>query len=374
LSAMDGRSTISCMSRPSRPRPDREGPGVRSIVYLCRGHGYAHAARARLILPELWERVSSDGVEFASACTGLDYLRTYDVPCIDLGIEDAADQSADAGARLHDFLDTRPECGVVLADEFLRVPRICAGLGLPCVLLTCSFHEYERQPLVLDFMGAADHIVLADWPEVHPVPPALAGRTTATGPIVRRIRVDRTQARAQLGLAEADFVATVAFGSLHPAKALDLRVATAAVVRAWQHAPAGARLVMLFDAEEASAVLGSVPDSAGISWVGRTSRADRYYRASDIVFSAGTGTTSELVCNGVPTVAVCPPGPSENRSRAEYLASIGAIALADGDETGKDVWAMVEAMLAQPPGPPPQLSWGDPAAVAALAVAYLSKP
>jgi hypothetical protein len=345
---------------------------VRSIVYLCRGHGYAHAARARLVLPELWDRVSSDGVEFASTGSGLDYLRTYDIPCIDLGIEDAADQSAGAAARLHDFLVSGPECGVVLADEFLRVPRICAGLGLPCVLLTCSFHFYDRQPLVLDFMGAADHIVLADWPEVHPVPTALGDRTTATGPIVPRIRLDRIRARAQLGLAESDFVATVAFGSLHPAKAAELRVAMAAVARAWQHAPTGSRLLMLFDAEEAAAVLGDVPEAAaGITWVGRTRRAGHYYRASDIVFSAGTGTTSELVCNGVPTVAICPPGTSENRRRGEYLAGLGAIALADGDETGKDLWAMVEAALAGPPGPPPQLSWGDPAAVSSLVASHL---
>lgn len=342
-----------------------------SIVYVCRGHGYAHAARARLIIPELWERVGKDAVEFACTGTGLDYLRTYDIPCIDLSIDDAVDQSVEAGARLRHFLSARPECAVVLADEFLRVPRICAELGLPCVLLTCSFHDHERQPQVLDFVGAADHIVLADWSEVHPVPPALADRTTASGPLVPRIRLDRQQARSRLGMTALDFVATVAFGSLHPAKAEELRSAAAAIFAAWNHAPSGGRLVLLFDQAEAADVLGNVPEAGTISWVGRTKHASTYYRASDVVFTSGSGTTAELVRNGIPTVAVCPPSQSENRRRAEFLARMEAISLAEGHESPAQLWALVDKAIARPATAHTHLAWGDPATIADLVVAHV---
>ncbi|WP_020576522.1 hypothetical protein [Actinopolymorpha alba] len=344
----------------------------RSIIYLCRGHGYGHASRARLILPALQALAGGPHrVELASAGAGVDYLRMYGITCVDLGIADTEDHSVRAGERIFDYLRGGDKPAVVFSDDLFFVPRMCAGLGIPCVLMMCSFYLTQGKPQVGVFLGSADHIVLPDWPEVEPIPSRLSHKVTAIGPIVPDITVDRQSARAALGIPESAFVATLALGRMYSVKSGILRQAASVVVQAWSRAPAGSRLLLLFDEREAEQTLGAVPQGPGISLVGRSNQASTYYRASDVVFSVGGSTTNELVKNAIPTVAVCAKQ-SDERRRVEFLSHHAAVTVADGDEAAEELWALVHAAIERGTNPAQDLRWGSPAEIAGFLAPYLS--
>jgi hypothetical protein len=331
------------------------------VDYLCRGMGWAHAARTAAVLPVLRGRPEIDTVAVAAAGSAVEYFGLVGTPCHDLRLPDDVDHSGYAAYRMRRYLaaaSPQRTDRVVVSDELCLAPLLCRADRLPCVLMVCSFRHYMSSHGGARAFDAAEQILLASWPEVDAVPPALRHKVTAIGPIVRATTTDRAAARARLGLPPAGLVVTVSLGSYHPSKVDYFRAVLRMATKAWRHAPAGAPLVVPLPAATARELLdGALP--ADVRCVGATDRLDTYHLASDVVLSMGGSTTSHAVRNGVPTVVISPAPESREHRVGEYLARRCDYVTVT-DTADDDLWARVDHLGRAGRSVPPDLRWGGP--------------
>ena len=274
------------------------------VGYLCRGMGWAHAARGALVLPRLRRTPGIDAVELAACGAAVEHFDLAGLAHHDLRVPDELDHSGYAAHRIRTHLDAGARPDVVFSDELCFAPLVCRAMGVPSVLMVCSFRHYRECPPAF---AAADRILLANWPAVSEIPEALRHKVTAIGPIVRRERDDQPTARASLGLPHGAFVATASFGNLHPTKRAYFASALSQLLRAWQHAPESAVLVIPLAAATVHELTGLSVPAAGVRCVGPTPRMNDYHLASDVVLTVGGSTTSHAVRNATPTVVLAPP-------------------------------------------------------------------
>ena len=325
------------------------------IDYLCRGMGWAHAARTAAVVPELVRHPGIGDVVIAAAGSAVAYFDLAGVPCHDLRVPDDADHSGYAAYRIRRHLAAGGGADrVVVSDELCLAPLLCRADGVRCVLVVCSFRHYAAGARAF---AAADRVLLASWPEVDAVPPALRHKVTAIGPIVRVTAGDG--ARASLGLPDTGLVVTVSLGSYHPTKVGYFRGALRTAVDAWRYAPADAVLVVPLPPATVAELLGATPP--GNVWcVGATSRLDTYHLASDVVLTMGGSTTSHAVRNGIPTVVLNTPAGSRERRVTRHLAERSAhVTATDCTGDGRVLWRLVERFACAGRVAPPDLRWGS---------------
>jgi hypothetical protein len=349
------------------------------IVFLCRGHGYGHAARDLAVVTALRALRPDAEVLLASSGTGLDYFRRRSVGCANLGISDEEDQTLDAARRVLRFLGRVGRPDLVVADEVFCAPALCRGLGVPNLLLTDFFWADAGRPHLDRVCADADAVVLLDAPSTHRLPTDLAVPVHVTGPVAAAFPLTRDQARRRLGVSGAELVVVAAFGSPHQNKPPFVRALLGTVLAAWRgHAP-DRRAVLFLLAEPVPGLAGG--DTApAVTWTGVTTEPETYYRAADLVFAwAGLATLSELVRNAVPTV--CFTGENEGvemRTRTVHWESAGAIRRADLRADPAELWRLGErarADRARQPGAGAAVpTWADPADVARLVLAHLPPP
>ncbi|GAB1510816.1 hypothetical protein [Actinophytocola sp. KF-1] len=323
------------------------------VDYLCRGMGWAHAARTAAVVPDLVRRPGISDVAVAAAGSAVGYFDLVGMPCHDLRVPDDADHSAYAAYRIRRHLAERGTADrVVVSDELCLAPLLCRADGVRCVLVVCSFRHYGVGARAF---AAADRVLLASWPEVDPVPAALRHKVTAIGPIVRMT----PRGGAPLGLPDTGLVVTVSLGSYHPTKVAYFRAALRTAVDAWRYAPADAVLVVPLPAAAVADLLGAPPP--GNVWcVGATGRLDAYHVASAVVLTMGGSTTSHAVRNGIPTIVLNTLTESRERRVARHLADRSAhVAATDATGDGRVLWSLVERFATAGRVPPPDLRWGS---------------
>ncbi len=198
----------------------------------------------------------------------VDHLNLIGMPCHDLRVPDELDHSGYAAHRIRVLLDSAARPDVVLSDELCLAPLVCRAMGVPCVLVVCSFRHYRESPAAVPAFAAATRILLATWAEVDEIPHALRHKVTAIGPIVRGERHDRSAARTVLGLPADAFVVTASFGSLNSAKRAYFAAALTTVILAWRHAAESDVLVIPLSEETVRDLTGLTP-TAGIAARGR---------------------------------------------------------------------------------------------------------
>ncbi len=325
------------------------------IDYLCRGMGWAHAARTVAVVPDLARRPEVTDVAIAAAGSAIGYFDLVGMPCHDLRVPDDADHSAYAAYRIRRHLAGRGTADrVVVSDELCLAPLLCRADGVGCVLGVCSFRHFAAGARAF---AAADRVLLASWPEVDAVPEALRHTVTAIGPIVRVTPGEG--ARAALGLPDTGLVVTVSLGSYHPTKIAYFRAALRTAVDAWRHAPADAVLVVPLPPTTVGELLGA-PPPGNIWCVGATDRLDTYHVASTVVLTMGGSTTSHAVRNGIPTVVLNTLTESRERRVAHHLTERSAfVAATDSTGDGRALWRLVERFACAGRATPPDLRWGS---------------
>ena len=325
------------------------------VDYLCRGMGWAHAARTAAVLPALARHPGIGDVTIAATGSAVGYFELVGTPCHDLRVPDDADHSAYAAYRIRRHLADRAGDRVVVSDELCLAPLLCRADGVPCVLVVCSFRHYGARP---GAFAAAARILLASWAEVDAVPPALRDRVTAIGPVVRATPGDRDTARVSAGL-PGGRVVTVSLGSYHPTKVDYFRAVLRTAVDALRYAPSDTVLVVPLPAGTVKALLGGVPP--GNVWcVGATGDLDTYHVASDVVLTMGASTTGHAVRNGIPTVVLNTLTESRERRLAAYLAArCPRVAVTDPDGDGRALWPLVAELASAGRGVAPDLRWGS---------------
>ncbi|GAA1331990.1 hypothetical protein [Saccharothrix algeriensis] len=347
---------------------------AKEVVYLCRGHGFGHAARALPVLSALRARRPDVRVRVASGTTGLSYLRANGQPCDDLAWTDRLDHSAPVVREVHRYLGrSGDDLALVVSDELAYVPMLCRRMGLPSLFLTCRLGSEKGSPRLDHALGRVGReIVIPDWAFAHRVPDFLADLVTFTGPIAPIIPFDRSRARALVGADPEEYLAVVSWGAPHPAKARLQRKMAASVLDLWRRdRPAGGRLVVLADEGETAARLGVDTRVPGVEWPGFRADAPAFHRAADVVFASGGSTALELARNRVPTVAFCSSGGSVVPRRLRALERCGLLALSEGlRPDGVDrLSGLVERATAR--GAPHrgcELRWGDPEQVVDMIV------
>ncbi|MEV4313821.1 hypothetical protein [Actinocrispum sp. NPDC049592] len=324
------------------------------IDYLCRGTGWAHAARSALIVPALARAPRVSELAIAATGSAVDYFAMSGTTCHDLKVPDSLDHSGYAAYRIRKHLRAR-KAHVVVSDELCLAPLVCE---VPCVLIVCSFRHYDAGP---EAFAAADRILLAGWAEMEPIPEAIRRKVTAIGPIVRVTSEDQPTARRILGLSTEALVVTASFGSFHPTKREYFRTTLTQVITAWQHAPGDAVLVIPLTPSMTRDLLGGIRLPDNVRCTGPTDRMDLYHRASDTVLTLGGSTTSHALRNGIPTIVVNPPAGSIESRHATFLAThCDYLTRTSGTESPQDLWALIADSAHKTDVRPPNLRWGVP--------------
>ncbi len=156
--------------------------------------------------------------------------------------------SETASWRVWRFLYERADADLVVSDEFLTVPGFCRHvLDVPNVLITDWFFAEYGQRDADSIMDDALEVVVPDFPEAHPVPPATTAPVWFCGPLVDAFAPQRAEARKALGLDEDALVMTVAAGG-RPDRIAALRIQLQAL-QAWsRYAAPTDQLLLLADA------------------------------------------------------------------------------------------------------------------------------
>ncbi|CAM5704864.1 hypothetical protein SCALM49S_01964 [Streptomyces californicus] len=217
------------------------------VNFVSRGHGYGHAARDLRIMAAMRQVNPGIQIRLASAGSGADYYRSRGVEAVDLGFDDADDMSEAASWRVWRFLYERADADLVVSDEFLTVPGFCRHvLDVPNVLITDWFFAEYGQRDADSIMDDALEVVVPDFPEAHPVPPATTAPVWFCGPLVDAFAPQRADARKALGLDEDALVMTVAAGG-RPDRIAALRIQLQAL-QAWsRYAAPTDQLLLLAD-------------------------------------------------------------------------------------------------------------------------------
>lgn len=269
------------------------------IVLLARGHGYGHAARDLQIIRGLRQLRPHAEIVLASSGSGVEYFRSHDIPCHDLGIADRHDLSEEAVRRVWGFLQTLRDPDLVIADEVVWALPFCDRyFGCPRVLLTDWLYADHGLPQHDPFLNNASEILVLDFAEAHPGPYDTQAPITFTGPVVSKFPGDRYTSRKQLGLGAHSRMAVVSAGGA--ADRPDARHIFRHAADAWSRYANPADILF---------VLGvgyELPGMPGnIRLVPHTRSPEVYYRAADAVVTDATGLTCcEVVANGIPVVAM----------------------------------------------------------------------
>lgn len=291
-----------------------------NIVFLSRGHGFGHAARDLRIINAL-NATPDVHVDVMSAGTGVTYYRSRGVECVDLGITDENDISRDASWAIWRRLAKTPSpWNLIVTDVLVPVlPFAHHVLQTPVVVLTDWLFADFGQPKNDRVFDTAAEIIMLDFPESHPMPPATTAPVHHAGPVVAGFPIGRADARTMLGIAADAFVAVVSVGG-RPGRPEARRMISLAR-RAWQGVD-GSLFILASPQEQAAGADGTV-------WVGLTAQADLYHAAADVVMVDEMGFTAcELVYNRVPVVALSDAStvgtfPASFHRRATHMAAMG---------------------------------------------------
>lgn len=349
------------------------------IVYLTRGHGYSHADTDVKVIEELQLRCPDADLTVASSGMGVEYYRTRSsIPCLDLGIPDDSDQSADAVKRVSHFLADMGAADLVVSHEVFSVPLVCDKLGLRNLLLTEWFWSEIGTPRLDRLFRYADGVILLDFEEAHTVPLDVGTPVHFTGPMAERFPTTRVQARQSLGVGERDFVVVGSFGSMGAMlskKFEDTKTLLYTILQAWSKNADGPREKLYLLAERREQLGFKEYHSRSVHWVGITEMPDMYYRAADLVFTyASSRTVRELARNAVPTVGVIGSVSPVDRVRADFLERHRLLQFAEMNVGPDDLWRLGQRALhqkARAQEVAPQLLWGEPGRVSELILSYL---
>lgn len=198
----------------SKVSPDR----LASLAYFSRGRGRQHAIEDCGIVSRLSLVAPDCSLVLLSYATGYQQLAASALPAtvhslIDLSLPEDPFASPwhriEAMRREAELLRSLQPRLVVSHEEFTALAA-AKVFGLPTVFVTDWFVDDDQ--IASAMLKYADHILVADHPNVYPEPKTARGKVTYFGCRTsgfRSTREDRARARRELGVADDCFVLAV---------------------------------------------------------------------------------------------------------------------------------------------------------------------
>jgi hypothetical protein len=341
------------------------------VSYLVRGHGFGHAARDLRIINAIKRAAPGIDVDIASSGTGFEYFRSRSVPCTDMDIEDASDQSAAASWKIWRHLHWAPPPDLVIADEVMAAVPYCSNvLDVPCVVITDWLYSDFGRPSFDRILDRAAEVLIVDFPENHSYPVGTSARISKVGPVVDKF--------SPMPIESPTFTVVASFGGM-PSRP-GARAMLDRTLDAWErHAQPSDQLLILAPEPSGANAGRTMP---GVQWLGISNEPEKYYRNADVVLTDGLAfTICELIFNRIPTVAfinqnsvkVNPPAFAR---RLDLLEGCGATRTVREQEGPEELWeAVVTASRKKYPDSPvlESLAWARPDDIADRLLAHLPR-
>jgi UDP:flavonoid glycosyltransferase YjiC (YdhE family) len=314
------------------------------ISYLVRGHGFGHAARDLRIIKALKNAAPHIEIDIASSGTGLEYFRSRSVPCIDMGIEDANDQSASASWKVWRHLHRAPAADMVISDEVMYAIPYCINvLDVPCAVITDWVYSDIGRPNLDRLLDGAAEILIVDFPESHSYPIGTSARISRIGPVVDEFPQAPIKQPSPKKVSTQALTVVASFGGM-PSRP-GARAMLDRTLRAWECYARPTDQLLILAPQPSDINNGSA--LSGVHWVGTSNEPEKYYRIADVVLTDGLAfTTCELIFNRIPTVAFVNQkslkvNPRSFARRIELLENRGATRTVHEQESSEALWEAI---------------------------------
>jgi hypothetical protein len=345
------------------------------LAFLTRGYGYSHAAKDLSIIEEILAQRQDIRISIASYGKGWEYYASRSIPCVDLGIEDDSDQGAVAELRILHYLMQIQKPDLVVAHEVFFSPSFCHMLGYRNLLLTHWFFSEVGIPKRDRCFHGADALIMLDFAESHHIPVNLNVPVHFTGALARDFKLNKDQARSELGLALDSFVMVGTFGAFIPQVLVDdiQNMVKKLIMMCQAHASPGDHLFLLLTPNQI--LQNNDFDEETIHWIGVCDRPELFYCAADVVLASATFTAlSDLVRNCIPTVGVVAPSDVTAPLHAKFFATTGLVHTASLDTDPEQLWRLAMDVLHyrnSRKSVRTKLEWATPIDVAKIILSYL---
>ncbi|WP_369192348.1 hypothetical protein [Streptomyces sp. R08] len=326
------------------------------VLVLSRGHGFGHAARDLRVIDSIRRQRPDLKLLLAASGTAADYFRMHDVPCVDLGIDDAEDMTPAAFARVQAFLRRIRRPQLVVTDEVVAALPFCRKVWkVPCVLLTDWFYSEFGEPEIDPFLNSATEIAVLDFHAAHPGPYNITAPIRYLGPVVRPFADRRAQVREELGISDGSLLAVNTLGGMTARD--EAGRMTELVLRSWNtRARPGDQLHILAPSPslppsgESQALDAPSAGAGSVVWRGIVPEPEPLFAAADVVIGDAMGTTvCDLVHNRIAVLGLVDRAarfPASFHLRVNEMAANGLMVCADVSDTPDALWASLERAVA----------------------------
>ncbi|MGW7548366.1 glycosyl transferase [Streptomyces sp. NPDC054770] len=358
------------------------------VLVLSRGHGFGHAARDLRVVDSIRRQRPDLKILLAASGTAAEYFRMHDVPCVDLGIDDAEDMTPTAFARVQAFLRRIRRPQLVVTDEVVAALPYCRKVWkVPCVLLTDWFYAEFGEPGTDPFLDSATEILMLDFRAAHPGPYAITAPIRYVGPVVRPFADRRARVREELGVPDGSLLAVNTLGGMTGRD--EAGRMTELALRAWNtKARPGDQLHILAPSPSPSpppsgeSPTAEAPRAGGgsVVWRGIVPEPESLFAAADVVIADAMGTTvCDLVYNRIPVLGLVDRSagfPASFHLRVDEMAANGLMVCADVSCTPEALWTSLQRAIAHT-GPAiaqsslDRFEWATGAVVADLVLRHL---
>jgi UDP-N-acetylglucosamine:LPS N-acetylglucosamine transferase len=276
--------------------------GKKKLLFFSRGRGSGHAIPDIAITQELQKLRPDVEVRFVSYATGARTIERFQFPLFDLDLPEAGSVThmTVVAGKLAGSLD--PDL-VVAHEEFAAIPA-AKIFGKPTVFLTDFFVEPEQ--LEMQALKYADRVLFLGKAGLFDEPKWVQGKVDYVGRVLREFhytRQDRSRARRELDLGEAETVVSVLPGSWTENTAPILEL----VAQAFEGLEVAPKRLVWVAGEDYELVRGRLADTPEARVVARDWQMDRLMAATDVAITkANRMTALELDSLGIPSVALSP--------------------------------------------------------------------
>lgn len=324
-----------------------------NIAYLCRGSGFGHAVRARLLL----ETLLGLGAEIDLQAQGLavEYFSDHKVPHHDMQLPEGAETSPEAIPAIRRAMGRHHRLDLVVSDELLLAAPIARAMNVPCALLSC-FTPGDRpgsRGMGLLF-AAATQVIIPDWPFLHADGGSVADAYLFTGPLVKPLRPDVTCNTRTVVVA----LGAIRLGRASSARQVDQARTIDFALRAAGSNP-GSVFKVLATTRQLKAIGVTAELPSNVLTLERLGTPDTELATGNHYICAVNSTLLSLVRGGVqPTI----PKPSIDADvhRASYLSSRGLARVVEHDWA----WLPNDVPTGRHIGHLESLGWADAGQVA----------